>query len=47
MIDLVYPDSKYNLWRRALFDTLPFSRDFPLLIPDDLNALLYDNEQGP
>jgi hypothetical protein len=39
---LVYPDSRYNMWRRAVFDTLPTQRDFPLLMSLELLSLIDD-----
>ncbi|KAJ3271726.1 hypothetical protein HDV01_006421 [Terramyces sp. JEL0728] len=39
-----YPDLKYNIWRRALFEIMQSQRDFPLLIPEELMAILNDEQ---
>ncbi|KAJ3322502.1 hypothetical protein HDV06_003046 [Boothiomyces sp. JEL0866] len=39
-----YPDLKYNIWRRSLFEIMQSQRDFPLLIPEELMAILNDEQ---
>ncbi|KAJ3358311.1 hypothetical protein HDU91_005253, partial [Kappamyces sp. JEL0680] len=42
-LTVAFADTRYNIWRRVVFETLPAQRDFPLLVPDDLNGALYDD----
>ncbi|KAJ3296518.1 hypothetical protein HK104_001525 [Borealophlyctis nickersoniae] len=38
-----FEDPKYNVWRKAMLETLPLQIDYPLLLPPELVALVMED----
>lgn len=39
---VAFPDTRYNIFRRVVFETLPVRCDFPLSVSEELLGVLYD-----